>query len=448
MTQNIEIRKTFLPKQKKFLESAKPEVLYSGAWGAGKTRAICEKLLMLALRYPGNRLGLFRKTMKALKATTLVTLLQGDGETGPVIPPEYIYNHHKTEHTIALLNGSTIVYGGIERDTDNESWIKSLNLGAVAVDQFEELGLQDYFLLMGRLRLATPAVRQIFGACNPAHPGHWLYQRFFLNPGPGRQVITSNALENTFLPPDYLARLNDLTGKYYERYILGKWVAFEGLVYEHWDAEHNVSREADYNPEHSNIVEWGIDDGYANPRAVLFVQRTSRDIHIFGEHYQSRQLEEDAILDCLLKPKDKNDFPDVNWADHNEAIRWLREGREEKGLYPWPDLAIVDPAAAEMRGALYKWDIVDGHPAKCPIEESIKRVRSLICDRSGYRVVKIHPRCVQYIKDKGEYVRRPTGLVDANGEPVFSDRPTPNQPSSHTNDAERYWIWYWYKDRV
>lgn len=448
MIQNIEIKKTFLPKQKNFLESAKPEVLYSGAWGAGKSRAICEKLFMLGMRYPRNRLGLFRKTMKALKATTLVTLLRGDGDAPPVIPPEYIYNHHKTEHTITLVGGSEIVYGGIERDTDNESWIKSLNLGGVAIDQLEELDLQDYFLLMGRLRLSTPAVRQIFGACNPGPPGHWLYQRFFLNPGPEREMVTSNALENKFLPQDYLERLSGLTGRYYERYVLGKWVAFEGLIHEHW-SEANISREADYNPEYGDVVEWAIDDGYADPRAVLFIQRTPRgDIHIFDEHYQARQLEEDAILDCLLKPKDRADFPDVNWADYNEALRWLREGREEKGLYPWPDLAIVDPAAAEMRGALYKWDIVDGYPSQCPVEESIKRVRSLIRDRNGYRVIKAHPRCVQYVKDKGEYTRKKTGLVDAEGEPVFSDKPAPNQPSSHTNDAERYWVWYWYKGQV
>ena len=447
MIRPIAIKRTFLPSQKRFLESTAEDLLNSGSWGSGKSRVLCEKIFMLAMRYPGNRLGLFRRTMKALKATTLVTLLKGDGEAGPVIPARYIYNHHKTEHTITLVNGSEIFYGGVERDPDNESWIKSLNLGGVAIDQAEELSLQDWLLLAGRLRHPRPAVRQIFGACNPAHPGHWLYQRFFIQQRPRRDVITSNSLENYFLPGDYRERLKGLTGRYYERYVLGKWVAFEGLVYEHWDAEHNVSQEAEYDPEHG-VVEWAIDDGYSDPRAVLFIQRTARgDIHIFDEHYQARQLEEDAILECLLKPKDRSDFPDVNWADFNAAFRFLREGREEKKLYAWPDLAIVDPAAAEMRGALYKWDIVDGHPAKCPVEESIKRVRTLICDRNGYRTIRAHPRCVQYIKDKGEYVRKKTGLVDAEGEPVFSDRPAENQPSSHTQDAERYWVWYWYKNR-
>ena len=74
-----------LPQQMKFLCSEAREILYSGAFGAGKTRAICLRVAMRA-SICGAREGLCRKTVVALKRSTLKTLLEPDGLLPPILP--------------------------------------------------------------------------------------------------------------------------------------------------------------------------------------------------------------------------------------------------------------------------------------------------------------------------------------------------------------------------
>src|ERR1700690_271545 len=59
--------------QRRFYWSQSPELLYSGAMGAGKSRILCEKAWRLALRYPGVTVGIFRKVAASIPATTLRT---------------------------------------------------------------------------------------------------------------------------------------------------------------------------------------------------------------------------------------------------------------------------------------------------------------------------------------------------------------------------------------
>src|SRR5437660_1408407 len=84
----------FLPKQAEFLTSQADETLYSGAFGAGKSYALCWWVVLRAQR-PGARVGLFRLNLQRLYESTLVTLLEGDGITPPVLEPG-TYRHNKT----------------------------------------------------------------------------------------------------------------------------------------------------------------------------------------------------------------------------------------------------------------------------------------------------------------------------------------------------------------
>jgi len=70
------------------------------------------------------------------------------------------------------------------------------------------------------------------GTCNPEGPTHWFKQ--FLDRGGDalyQQAYTID--DNPFNPPDVVARMKrDYAGTvYYDRYILGRWVAAEGAVY-------------------------------------------------------------------------------------------------------------------------------------------------------------------------------------------------------------------------
>ena len=80
---------------------------------------------------------------------------------------------------------------------------------------------------------------------------------------PDRQVIESNTLDNPFLPKDYVDTLLKFKGRYKDRYVLGKWVGFEGLVYDHVDIQDIVIDSFDIPPHWKRYR--AIDFGYTNP---------------------------------------------------------------------------------------------------------------------------------------------------------------------------------------
>ncbi len=263
------VRLDLLPKQRLFCEAQEPELLYSGAWGSGKSRAVGTKTVALAQMYPGTTIGLCRKTAADLKATTLKTLLR------EVIPPAHLVSHHKSDHVLTVKAGrsgqqtSEIYYFGL----DDPGRIGSLNLGACGVDEVTELDAEEWDALGGRLREPHCGLQQLFGATNPAGKGHWAYQRFVQNPTPGvHRTIRTKASDNPFLSAAYQARLARLTGRYALRYREGEWVDFEGLVYDVFDPLTHVITWEDFAARfgvRAIPAAWprvlGIDFGYANP---------------------------------------------------------------------------------------------------------------------------------------------------------------------------------------
>lgn len=233
---------TFLPHQKRALESTKKEVILSGAFGSGKTKALCDKAVFLLTRYPHNRGFLCRKTLQSLKTTTLKTLLDGDGDMPPSLPSRFIVSHNKQERLITLVNGSELYYGNMDRE-----FIKSMNLGFAAVDELTELSIDDWKALSGRLRLSGVPIRQLIAATNPGSIQHWIWHRAVVNPPRDKygnslvEFITSSTLDNIYLPAEYVENLKNIYfGFYYDRYVLGKWVGADDVVYDNFVVQKHI----------------------------------------------------------------------------------------------------------------------------------------------------------------------------------------------------------------
>jgi len=284
-----------LPKQMQFVREDAPEVMYSGAVRAGKTYALCAKLYGRANR-PGARELLVRKTMPALKATTLQTLIHGDGQTPPIIPPGS-YVHNKTDHTIKFNNGGEIVYLSLVNDGDGgtQQRIGSYSATGVAGDEATEYDHQDYRMLLSRASVTVKGLpKQCYWACNPGSPSHFLADRF-APPGSGKSKPLSGCVciptytrENFFLSKDYLDMLDRDKGTlWYRRFVEGLWVGAEGLVYDRWDRQIHVQTR---NERFARYVV-GVDDGYTNPFCALLagVDGDGR-VHVLREFYRSGLL--------------------------------------------------------------------------------------------------------------------------------------------------------------
>ena len=264
-------------QQRAFYWSTAPEVLYSGAFRAGKSRIGCEKAYWLAKRYPGIPIGIFRKTAASLAASTERTLLHD------VIPRHEIVRSNKTERWYELANGSRIWLFGLDPDpiTGLPSKVGSVELGWAFLDEAAEMTEGDWVMVKGRLSWPGIAWHQIAAATNPASPSHWLKRRF-TPPTPERVYLHASTLDNPALPADYVAEAQSMAAGYFRsRYIEGEWVAAEGQIWLLPDSQ--VATPFD-QPWHRSVA--GIDWGYQHAFACEVIVETSLGRrHVVDELY-------------------------------------------------------------------------------------------------------------------------------------------------------------------
>jgi hypothetical protein len=195
---------------------------------------------------------------------------------------------------------------------------------------------------------------------------------------------------------------------------LEAFTAAAGLVYDVWSdgpPDGNVTEAAEYDPDGGPII-WAADDGYhgqldsqtgqytpdSSPRVFLLVQeRDDGTLAVFYEDYAVKLLPETHIQRVV-------DLP-----------------------YPAPDYAVVDSAAAELRGRLQTIGIgTYGKPES--IEESIKVTRRFLApDANKRRRVIVHPRCKHLRYELAAY------RLNDKGEPI--------DMQNHGPDALRYLCW-------
>lgn len=241
------------PQQRTFFDSTAPEVLYSGAFGAGKSRILCEKAYALGQKYPGAPIGIFRKVAASLAATTKLTFLRD------VVPPGVIVRSNKTEGWYELANGSRFWFLGLDADphTGVPSKVGSLDLAYAFVDEAVELTEGDWMMLEGRLRFPGVPYTQIAGATNPADPNHWLKRHF--TPSTDRRLyLHAKTTDNRLLPPGYLERMGGLTGLYHARYVQGEWLSVEGALWSpemiRYAPEPKIQRHGQIVPDLAKVV--------------------------------------------------------------------------------------------------------------------------------------------------------------------------------------------------
>jgi PBSX family phage terminase large subunit len=256
--------------QDDFVKSKASRLLYSGAFGAGKTLALCTKGLKLSLDYPGNFGLICRKTRATMPQTTIKSFFE------LVCPKELVADYNKSEGLLTLTNKSQIFFAGL----DDPLKLGSLNLGWAGVDEAIETTEDDWKMIEGRLRLIN-VPHQIFAATNPGPPAHYLYSMFFRDKR--GDAFSASSFDNTALPEDYKARLSEFTGTYYQRYVLGQWAGLEGLIYSSFDDKTCLIPR--FSIDKSWPVYVGHDFGMSNPGALFYAQNPGvGDFYLFAEY--------------------------------------------------------------------------------------------------------------------------------------------------------------------
>ncbi len=393
------------------------EVILHGPYETGKTFAVLTKLHALLCKYPRSQALAVRATYTSLISSACQTydnkvLVHPPGHPdcpiekyGGESPKFYLYP-----------NGSRIWLGGL----DNPDKFLSAEFDFVYVNQAEEIDLDSWETLTGRAsgRAANAPYTQVLGDCNPGPPGHWILNR---NSTGKLKLIQQLHEHNPTLYDQQTGEitergkvtmdtLDSLTGVRYQRGRLGLWVQAEGVIYDNFDFDKNVSDDAEYNPDWD--VFWGVDDGYSSgagegtisyhPRVILLGQVTpTGGLNIFYEYLKTNELSERSIDEVLRLP------------------------------YREPALAYCDSSAAELRGRIWERGI-QTMAATHKVSEGIKNVRRLVCDGKGVRQLKIHSRCKHTIREFQSY------RYNENNAGVNAGEPAPMKLDDHCLDALRY----------
>ena len=264
--------------QKAVFENASPNLLNDGPWGTGKTHCGAMKALYLAVKHDNYLVGLIRKKRVHLEATLWNKFLS-------ILPKELVVKSNDTKLYRKLWNGSEIYGLGLDSE-EAVNLMDSREFAFVVIEEAKEINEGIFDTKIQRCMRAKADFRQVLCLTNPGHPAHFLNQRFIVQDLKGYKRIQGEILPD--LPPDYLERIDQLTGINRDRYKLGLWVAQEGAVYPYDPSKHLISmadlerNEGWHNWNRVIGVDFGVDHPFV---AVFFAVSPSDEWYMYKEIY-------------------------------------------------------------------------------------------------------------------------------------------------------------------
>ena len=232
------------PKQAMFHASKANEILYGGAAGGGKTKAIIMDALFRCLKWPGITAVVFRRTYRELEDTDIKEAMASY--------PEAVAKYNAGRHEFRLMNGSKILFRHCENEADRFDY-SGLEAQAMYFDELTTFTQVIYDFLKTRLRAkkslgVVPVVRS---ASNPGNIGHGWVKKEFVDAGPYMEIreqeiysealhkskkvrtqyIPSLATENPYITDDYIFELEQKPEALKRALLNGDWDSFEGQVF-------------------------------------------------------------------------------------------------------------------------------------------------------------------------------------------------------------------------
>lgn len=330
-----------------FNQSRNKVQIFGGAFANGKSSALNVKACQLVEGYPGC-LGLMGRATYAKLNDTLRRDFIEDW-----CPRSWVKRYPtQDDNTIYFINGSAIHFryiaqrGKTREDGSTTSNLLSATYDWAVIDQIEdpEITHKDFLDILGRLRRQTPyrgdddtmpstGPRWLMLGANPAQ--NWFYRevvyplKLYLEKGVMSDklivdVNTGKPLIDLFedstygnkhnLTDDYIQMLEAAyKGQMRDRYLLGKWAAFEGLVHPGFDlSKHLVKREMVLDHLHDCVARHvkvqaieGYDFGITAPSCYLlgFVDDLGRVFIIDGFHVPNFDYSEQPMKIFELRSK-------------------------------------------------------------------------------------------------------------------------------------------------
>jgi hypothetical protein len=399
------IRDDLHPGQLAFVDDATTEIIgISAGYGAGKTRALCAKAVMLAAANQGFIGAVMEPTGPLIR-----DIWQNDFEQF-LEHYEIPYTFRASplpEYMLHLPGGDTKI---LCRSFENWSRIIGLNLAWVLADEIDTvtpaIANKAFPKILGRLRAGN--VRQ-FGAASTPEGFRWMWNTFGSEEAQDRadrKLIKMRSVDNPHLPPDFIERLQaNYDPNLLRAYLDGEFVNLTtGTVYDRFDrTKHVISELPDLDGEPLRI---GVDFNVGNMSAIIGVR----------------------LGDKLLV------IDEISGAHDTDALAQEIQARyPHRRIYVYPDASggnrSTNASQTDIQ-ILESYGMSNQSPrANPPVRDRVAAVQALLENGKGQVRLTIHQQCKR--------------LIECLELQCYTDKGDPDKDAGHDhmNDALGYLIW-------
>ena len=389
----------FSPKALNFLDNSNARLnILHGSVRSSKTINCTVRWLDYLVTGPQGDLAMFGKTMATLQRNVLNDMFDIVGAKN--------YKWINRQQGELLVFGRRIYCFGANNE-DAESKIRGATFAGALCDEVNLYPQSVFNQLMARMSVKGASC---FCNCNPDSPYHWFYTDYIMNDAITDKKIWQFMMEdNLSLDPDYIESLKQMyTGVWYDRMILGLWVAAEGRIYDMYDPKVHIINvrqflsqlkinhraikrvvACDYGT--ASVMTWGM--YLMLPNGIVLKER---EYYYDAVKKQSQQTDSQFARDFQI---------------------WL--GKDI------PDVVYVDPSAASWKLELMQ----RGHKVQDADNNVINGIRYVSSQLSTGKYF-IDESCVETNKEYQSYV------WDSKAQLQGKDKPL--KTHDHTCDCDRY----------
>ena len=286
------------------------------------------------------------------------------------------------------------IFGG--KDEASQSLIQGMTLSGV---MFDEVALMPRSFVEQALARCSVEGSKFWFNCNPSNPAHWFYNEWIKKADSKRVLYLHFSMEeNPSLSKEMLQRYENMySGAFYERFVKGRWVAADGLIYPMF----GDSCMADC-PQQCSGYYISCDYGTVNPTSMGLWGESGGVWYRTHEYYYSSKRSGAQKTD----------------EEYYAELEKLADGRRINAV-------ICDPSAASFIATIRKHGRFKVIPAKNDVLDGIRRVSD--CLKSGR--IKICRGCDDSVREFSLYCWDEGAAKDC-----------PRKENDHAMDDIRYFV--------
>lgn len=373
--------------------SGKNGIICDGAVRSGKTLCMSLSFISWAFyAFSGCSFAMCGKTISSLRRNVVTPIVPILNSLGFSVAEKLSQNYIEIEKN--GIKNRFYLFGG--RDESSASLIQGMTLGGVLLD---EVALMPRSFVEQALARCSLEGSKFWFNCNPEHPFHWFYNEWIKKAEEKNMLYLHFTMDdNPSLSNEIKIRYKNLySGAFYERFIEGKWVAADGLVYPMFDANKHIKSCADFTEYYLSC-----DYGTVNPFSLGLWGRGEDGWYRINEYYHSSR-------DKGVQLTDEEYYTNLKKLAGNRKITAL----------------IIDPSAASFIEVVKRHNEFVVIKADNDVLAGINRVCQALKDNEIF----ISPSCTDAIREFSIY-RWDNGIK----------RDAPKKENDHAMDDVRYFV--------